>query len=65
MGVGIPYAVTVAIFGGSIDWVALAFKNSGWEMGFYWYATACIFISLICYIFMRDTKANSKMKQAL
>ncbi|MEJ0095325.1 MAG: MFS transporter [Methylocella sp.] len=65
MGVGIPYALTVAIFGGSIDWVALAFKNGGWETGFYWYATACIFISLICYIFMRETKANSKMKQAL
>jgi MHS family alpha-ketoglutarate permease-like MFS transporter len=65
MGVGIPYALTVAVFGGSIDWIALRFKDTGWETGFYWYATGCIFISLICYVFMRDMKANSKMGQAL
>lgn len=65
IGVGAPYALTVALFGGSVDYVALAFKNSGFESGFYRYATACIFISLICYIFMRDTRAHSKMEQAL
>lgn len=65
IGVGAPYALTVALFGGSVDYVALAFKNSGFESGFYWYATACIFMSLICYVFMRDTKAHSRMEQAL
>jgi MHS family alpha-ketoglutarate permease-like MFS transporter len=65
MGVGVPYALTVAIFGGSVDWVALNFKNAGFEEGFFWYATACIFISLICYVFMRDMKTYSKMEQAL
>lgn len=65
MGVGIPYALTAAIFGGSIDSVALAFKNIGFESGFYWYATGCIFISLICYLFMRDMKTHSKMDRAL
>ncbi len=65
MGVGVPYALTVAVFGGSVDWVALNFKNAGFEAGFFWYATACIFISLICYIFMRDMKTHSKMEQAL
>ncbi|VTZ48423.1 Alpha-ketoglutarate permease [Methylocella tundrae] len=65
MGVGIPYALTVAVFGGSIDSVALAFKNAGLETGFYWYAAGCIFISLICYLFMRDMKTHSKMSQVL
>jgi MFS transporter, MHS family, alpha-ketoglutarate permease len=65
MGVGIPYALTVAIFGGSIDWVALAFKNAGFEAGFYWYATALIFVSLLTYVLMRDMKAHSKMDQPL
>ncbi len=65
MGVGIPYALTVAVFGGSVDWVALSFKNAGWESGFFWYATACIFVSLITYVRMRDMKAYSKMEQAL
>lgn len=61
MGVGIPYALTAAIFGGSVDAVALKFKDAGYESGFYWYATGCIFISLLFYIFIPDTKANSKM----
>jgi MHS family alpha-ketoglutarate permease-like MFS transporter len=65
MGVGIPYALTVAVFGGSVDWVALSFKNAGWESGFFWYATACIFISLLTYVLMRDMKAHSKMERAL
>jgi MHS family alpha-ketoglutarate permease-like MFS transporter len=65
MGVGIPYALTVAIFGGSVDWVALAFKNHGYETGFYWYATGCIFLSLIFYVFMPDMKTHSKMEQPI
>ena len=63
MGVGIPYALTAAIFGGSVDAVALSFKDAGWEQGFYWYATGCIFISLIFYLFIPDTKTHSKMEQ--
>jgi MHS family alpha-ketoglutarate permease-like MFS transporter len=63
MGVGIPYALTVAIFGGSVDSVALSFKSGGYEAGFYWYATACIFISLIVYIVMPDTRRHSKMDE--
>ena len=63
MGVGIPYALTAAIFGGSVDSVALWFKSVGNESGFYWYATGCIFISLLFYIFIPDTKKHSKMEQ--
>ncbi len=63
MGVGIPYALTVALFGGSVDSVALWFKNEGMETGFYWYATGCIFISLCFYLAMRDTKTHSRMAE--
>ncbi len=63
MGVGIPYALTAAIFGGSVDSVALYFKSIGQESGFYWYATGCIFISLLFYTFMKDTLRYSKMEQ--
>jgi MFS transporter, MHS family, alpha-ketoglutarate permease len=63
MGVGIPYALTVALFGGSVDSVALWFKNEGIETGFYWYATGCIFISLCFYLAMRDTKRHSRMAE--
>ena len=65
MGVGIPYALTAAIFGGSVDSVALWFKSMGNEPGFYWYATGCIFISLLFYIGIPDTKTHSKMDRAI
>jgi len=50
-------------FQGSIDSVALWFKQAGNEQGFYWYATGCIFVSLLFYISLKDTKAASKMEQ--
>ena len=56
LGVGVPYALTVSIFGGSVDAVALAFKRAGYESGFYWYATACIFVSLLVFLRLKDTK---------
>ncbi|HVJ51710.1 MAG TPA: MFS transporter [Aliidongia sp.] len=65
MGVGIPYALTAALFGGSIDSVALYFKNQGNESGFFWYASACILVSLFFYIFVKDTKKASRMSDAI
>jgi MHS family alpha-ketoglutarate permease-like MFS transporter len=61
IGVGLPYAVTVSIFGGSTDWVALKFKDLGHEGWFYYYLTGMIAISLVVYLFMRDTKHQSAM----
>ncbi len=62
LGVGVPYALTVSIFGGSVDAVALAFKQAGHESGFYWYATACIAVSLLVYLRMPDTLKTSRME---
>ncbi len=61
LGVGLPYALTVAIFGGTAEYIALLFKNNGHESWYYWYITACIFISLIVYVFMRETKESSSI----
>ncbi len=63
LGVGLPYALTVSVFGGSVDAIALAFKQAGNESGFYWYATGCIFVSLLVYLKLHDTKAGSRMEQ--
>jgi MFS transporter, MHS family, alpha-ketoglutarate permease len=60
-GVGVPYAVTVSIFGGSAESIALWFKSIGHESGFYYYLTACIAVSLGVCTLMRDTKATSTM----
>lgn len=63
LGVGFPYSVTVAVFGGTAEYIALWCKGAGIETGYYWYVTACIFISLLVYFFMRDTSKNSLMEK--
>jgi MHS family alpha-ketoglutarate permease-like MFS transporter len=60
-GVGLPYAVTVSIFGGTAESIALWFKSIGHERWFYYYLTALIATSLIIYVTMRDTKRHSAM----
>ncbi|WP_262696981.1 MFS transporter [Chryseobacterium defluvii] len=61
LGVGLPYALTVAIFGGSAEYIALWLKQMEMEHYFYWYITACIFFSLVVYSRMKDTKDNSEL----
>ena len=60
-GVGLPYAVTVSIFGGTAESIALWFKSIGHETWFYYYLTAVIATSLVVYVTMRDTKRHSAM----
>ncbi len=59
LGVGLPYSLTVAIFGGTAEYIALWTKRNGNESAFYWYVSACVFISLVVYILMKDTKKTS------
>lgn len=59
LGVALPYALANTLFGGTAEYVALSFKNAGWERGFYWYVTAMIAVSLVIYIRMRDTRRTS------
>jgi len=60
-GVGLPYAVTVSIFGGTAESIALWFQSIGHQRWFYYYLTAVIATSLIVYVTMRDTKHASAM----
>lgn len=50
-GVGLPYTVTVSIFGGTAESIALWFKSIGHETWFYFYLTAVIAASLLVYSF--------------
>jgi MHS family alpha-ketoglutarate permease-like MFS transporter len=59
LGVALPYALANTIFGGTAEYVALWLKDTGLERGFYWYVTAMIGISLIVYLRMPDTRAQS------
>jgi MHS family alpha-ketoglutarate permease-like MFS transporter len=60
-GVGLPYAVTVSIFGGTAESIALWFKSIGHEAWFSYYLTAVIATSLLVYVAMRDTRHESAM----
>ncbi|OFW13795.1 MAG: alpha-ketoglutarate permease [Acidobacteria bacterium RIFCSPLOWO2_12_FULL_66_10] len=60
-GVGLPYAITVSIFGGTAESIALWFKSIGHETWFYYYLTGLIATSLVVYASMRDTKHQSAM----
>lgn len=61
LGVGLPFAVTVALFGGTAEYIGLWFKQQGHESYFYWYITFCIFVSLLVYASMRDTRNHSSL----
>jgi MHS family alpha-ketoglutarate permease-like MFS transporter len=61
LGVGVPYALTVSIFGGTAPAIALYFKTMGHESWFYYYLSGVIFLSLLIYATMRDTKHASAM----
>ncbi|WP_322015620.1 MFS transporter [Paraburkholderia sp. J12] len=58
LAVGLPYALTTAILGGTTEFVALRFKASGHEPYFYWYVTACAAISLAVYLRMPETRGR-------
>jgi len=74
LGVGLPYAITAAVVGGTVEPIGLALNKLSPEtltsLGgftgdqlFYIYASALIFISLMVYLTLPDTKATTKMEQ--
>lgn len=62
LGVGVPYALTVSLFGGTIDMVALSFKSAGHENLFFVYASVCIGISLVFYLFMKESREGTRLE---
>ena len=54
LGVGLPYAVGAAVFGGSAEYVALSFRSLGMEQYFYLYVAAIGAITLVSSLLMPD-----------
>ncbi|MCM3653253.1 MFS transporter [Metabacillus litoralis] len=65
LGVGFPYALTVAVFGGTAEFVALWLKNIGAESLFYFYVAACIAVSFLVYWRMGESSATSHIEAEL
>jgi MHS family alpha-ketoglutarate permease-like MFS transporter len=63
IGIGVPHAITLAIFGGTAEPLALWFKSQNHEDWFYFYLNGCIAVSLVVYVLMRETMKDSAMKQ--
>jgi MHS family alpha-ketoglutarate permease-like MFS transporter len=63
LGVGLPYAIAVSLFGGTAEYLALWAKSVGRERWFYWYVTLCIAASLMVYVTMRETRHSAAMRE--
>ncbi|RYU83214.1 MFS transporter [Hymenobacter persicinus] len=59
LGIGLPHALTVAVFGGTAEYIALWCKGIGHEAYFYWYVAGCIAISLVVSLLMTETQRTS------
>lgn len=63
LGVALPYSIANALFGGTAETVALSFKKAGHETWFFTYVTVVIGLSLLVYVFMRDTRKHSRIAE--
>jgi len=64
LGVGFPYAISTSLFAGTAEYIALWFKQSGHEPGFFWYISACVAVSLVAIWFVPETRWSSQMASA-
>ncbi len=63
LGVGFPYAVTVALFGGTAEYLALWMKTMGHPEWFAYYVSGSAALSLMVSVFMKETILNSELNQ--
>jgi MHS family alpha-ketoglutarate permease-like MFS transporter len=61
LGVALPYAIAVSVFGGTAEYLALWAKSIGHERWFYWYVTVCVAVSLVVYATMPETRTTSRI----
>ena len=62
LAMGLSYAIANALFGGTIEYVALWFKSKGVESAFFWYVTALAAVALIASWSMPDPRVHGYMR---
>ncbi|MFJ3777198.1 MFS transporter [Streptomyces sp. NPDC090075] len=62
LGVGLPHALVTATFGGLTEPIALALKKSGHEIVFFWYVTACIALTFLATVLVREPSRASLLE---
>ncbi len=61
LGVGLPYALTVALFGGTAEYLALWMKSVGHPEWFAYYVSGCAALSLVVSLAMKEPKDVSRL----
>ncbi|MBN3786615.1 MFS family transporter [Burkholderia sp. Ac-20353] len=62
LGVGLPYAIANAVFGGSAEYVALSLKAAGIESSFFWYVAILSAIVFIVSLTMRGFASGGYLR---
>lgn len=56
LGVGLPYAIGNALFGGTAEYAALSLRSVGFESAYFYYVAAIVGTAFICAIVMPDLR---------
>lgn len=64
LGVGFPYALTVALFGGTAEYLALWMKSLGHPEWFAIYVSSCAALALLVSLFMQETRVTSTLDKS-
>lgn len=59
LGVGLAHSISIAIFGGSAEYIALLCKQMGQEQAYFWYVAAICAIAFVTALFMREPRRVS------
>ena len=62
LAMGLSYAIANAVFGGTIEYVALWFKSRGAESVFFWYVSTLAGVALIAAWTMPDPRLHSHLR---
>jgi MFS transporter, MHS family, alpha-ketoglutarate permease len=62
LAMGLSYALANALFGGTIEYVALWFKSKGIESAFFWYVSALAGVALIAALSMRVPERHEYLR---
>jgi hypothetical protein len=58
VGLGVPYSIAVALFGGTAPYVQTYFAERGMPAGFNWYAITLAVISILTILTLKETKGK-------
>lgn len=62
LGVGLAHSISIAIFGGSAEYIALLCKQAGHEEIYYWYVAAVCAVAFATALFMHEPRRATMME---